>query len=140
MTTTETTETTETTSTFEEQWAAAQTSEARSELLRIHFPKSNRAIKYTCTVNLMECQLPATKSSQPNAELTFCNATIRTQVCGLEYCHEDLYTECAGMWFCEECSECAAAAAAADDDDEAEKNQTVEDVDYDDSDYDSDYE
>ena len=139
--------------TFEELWADARTSEDRMELLRTHFPKSNAAIYYTCTANLMKYQLPTTKSSNVDAELTFCNATIRTQVCGLAYCLEDLYTDCAGMWFCEECLECAASAAAADDDNDncdasdvpsaataANAHHSVSnyDYDYDDSDYDDD--
>jgi hypothetical protein len=93
----------ESTETFEEQWAAAQTNEARMTLLRIRFPKSNWAIKYTCRTDLMKVDLPTTKSSNPEAELTFCHGTIRTRVCEFRYCLEDSDPDNAGQWYCEEC-------------------------------------
>ena len=90
---------------MEEEWAAAITSEGRAELLMTWYPSSNRCIKYNLTLDLMQVELPATKSSNPAAELTFCDATIRGGVCGLAYCVEDLDLECDGKWYCEECRE-----------------------------------
>ena len=71
--------------------ATAQTSEARTR-----FPKSNRTIKDTFRTDLMKVELPTTTSYNPEAGLTFCDATIRN-------CLEDSDPDGAGYWYCEEC-------------------------------------
>jgi hypothetical protein len=87
---------------FEEQWALAHTTEARAHLLDIYFPMASQTLTHYQRSILMSVTLPAKKSSNPEAELTFCDGTIRKRVCGLAYCTEDT-PDGAGYWYCDEC-------------------------------------
>ncbi len=87
---------------FEEQWAIAQTSEARASLLLTYFPLASETLTHYRRSILMNVSLPATKSSNPDAELTFCDGTLRRRVCGFAYCVEDT-PDGEGYWYCDEC-------------------------------------
>jgi hypothetical protein len=87
---------------FEEQWAIAKTSEARVSLLQTYFPLASEKLTFHQRRILMNISLPATKSSNPDAELTFCDGTLRQRVCGFAYCVEDT-PDGEGYWYCDEC-------------------------------------
>jgi hypothetical protein len=84
---------------FEEQWALAKTSQERANLLEFYSP-SPILTHYQRSI-LMSVDLPATKSDNPDAELTFCDGTIRKRVCDFAYCVED--SEGTGYWYCDAC-------------------------------------
>lgn len=87
---------------FEEQWALARTSEARASLLAFYSPTASVTLTHYQRSILMGVSLPATKSSHPDAELTFCDGTLRQRVCGFAYCVEDTLNG-EGYWYCDEC-------------------------------------
>jgi hypothetical protein len=87
---------------FEEQWAMAKTSEARASLLQTYFPLASEKLTFHQRRILMSVSLPAKKSSHPDAELTFCDGTLRRRVCGFAYCMEDT-PDGEGYWYCDEC-------------------------------------
>ena len=87
---------------FEEQWAIAKTSEARATLLHTYFPLASEKLTFHQQRILMSISLPAEKSSHPDAELTFCDGTLRQRVCGFAYCVEDTL-DGEGYWYCDEC-------------------------------------
>ena len=87
---------------FEQLWAVAQTTQARALLLDTYFPLASETLTHYQRNILMSVKLPATKSSHPAAELTFCDGTIRRRVCGFAYCVEDT-TDGEGYWYCDEC-------------------------------------
>jgi hypothetical protein len=71
-------------------------------LLDTYFPLASETLTHYQRNILMSVKLPATKSSHPAAELTFCDGTIRQRVCGFAYCVEDT-TGGEGYWYCDEC-------------------------------------
>ena len=87
---------------FEEEWAEASSSEARARLLDRYYPLASARLTYYQRSILMSVSLPATKSSHPEAELTFCDGTVRQRICGLTYCVEDT-PDGEGYWYCDEC-------------------------------------
>ena len=87
---------------FEEQWALTKTSEQRASLLELYSPISSPTLTHYQRSILMKVSLPAKKSSNPDAELTFCHGTLRKRVCGFAYCVEDA-PDGEGYWYCDEC-------------------------------------
>jgi len=87
---------------FEEQWALAQTSKARAHLLDTYFPLASETLTRYQRCILMSVTLPATKSSHPDAELTFCDGTLRKRVCDFAYCVQDT-PDGSGYWYCDAC-------------------------------------
>ena len=87
---------------FEEEWALATTSEARARLLKTYYPLASSTLTHYQRSILMGVSLPATKSSNPDAELTFCDGTLRQRICGFAYCVEDTPNG-EGFWYCDEC-------------------------------------
>jgi hypothetical protein len=87
---------------FEEQWALAKTAEERASLLAFYSPTASPTLTHYQRSILMSVKLPATKSSHPDAELTFCDGTLRKRVCGFAYCVEDT-PDGEGYWYCDEC-------------------------------------
>ena len=87
---------------FEEQWAEASSTEARARLLDTYYPLASATLTHYQRSILMDVSLPATKSSHPDAELTFCDGTLRQRVCGFTYCVEDTPNG-EGYWYCDEC-------------------------------------
>ena len=88
---------------FEEQWALAKTSQERLHLLAFYSPTSSPILTPYQRSILMSVNLPATKSDNPDAELTFCDGTLRKRVCDFAYCVEDTDPDGAGYWYCDEC-------------------------------------
>jgi len=88
---------------FEEQWALATTSEQRASLLAFHSPTSSLTLTHYQRSILIDVTLPANKSDNPDAELTFCDGTLRKRVCDFTYCVEDTDPDGAGYWYCDEC-------------------------------------
>ena len=88
---------------FEEQWALATTSEQRASLLAFHSPTSSLTLTHHQRSILIDVALPANKSDNPDAELTFCDGTLRKRVCDFAYCVEDTDPDGAGYWYCDEC-------------------------------------
>ena len=87
---------------FEEQWALAKTAEERASLLAFYSPTASPTLTHYQRSILMSVNLPATKSSHLDAELTFCDGTLRQRVCGFAYCVEDTPSG-EGYWYCDEC-------------------------------------
>jgi hypothetical protein len=87
---------------FEEQWALAKTSQARASLLALYSPTASLSLTHYQRSILMSVSLPATKSTHPDAELTFCDGTLRQRVCDFAYCVEDT-PDGEGYWYCDEC-------------------------------------
>ena len=87
---------------FEEQWALATTSEQRASLLAFHSPTASLTFTHYQRSILINVNLPANKSDNPDAELTFCDGTTRKRVCDFAYCVEDTL-DGAGYWYCDEC-------------------------------------
>jgi hypothetical protein len=88
---------------FEDQWALANSSEERASLLAFHAPTASLSLTHYQRSILMCVSLPATMSSHPDAELTFCDGTLRQRICGFAYCVEDTTPEGNGFWYCDEC-------------------------------------
>jgi hypothetical protein len=88
---------------FEEQWALTKTAEERASLLAFYSPTASPTLTHYQRSILMSVNLPATKSSHPDAELTFCDGTLRKRVCGFAYCVEDEDPAGGGYWYCDEC-------------------------------------
>jgi hypothetical protein len=87
---------------FEDQWALAKTSQERASLLAFHSPTASPTLTHYQRSILDSVTLPATKSSHPEAELTFCDGTLRKRVCDFAYCVEDTPGG-AGYWYCDQC-------------------------------------
>ena len=87
---------------FEQQWALATTSEQRASLLAFHSPTASITLTHYQRSILMHVNLPAKKSDNLDAELTFCDGTLRKRVCDFAYCVEDT-SDGAGYWYCDEC-------------------------------------
>jgi hypothetical protein len=87
---------------FEEKWALTKTSEERASLLETYFPLASETLTHYQRSILMSVALPATKSDNPDAELTFCDGTLRKRVCDFAYCVEDS-ADGAGYWYCDAC-------------------------------------
>ena len=87
---------------FEEQWALATTSEQRASLLAFYSPTASLTFTHYQRSILINVNLPANKSDNPDAELTFCDGTTRKRVCDFAYCVEDTL-DGAGYWYCDEC-------------------------------------
>jgi hypothetical protein len=87
---------------FKEQWALAKTSQERASLLAFYSPTASIGLTHYQRSILMEVSLPASKSEHPDAELTFCDGTLRQRVCGFAYCVEDT-PDGNGYWYCDEC-------------------------------------
>jgi len=88
---------------FEEQWALTNTSEERASLLAIYSPLATESMTHYQRSILMSVNLPVKKSDHPDAELTFCDGTLRQRVCGFTYCVEDSHQDGGGYWYCDEC-------------------------------------
>ena len=88
---------------FEQQWALATTSEQRASLLAFHSPTASVTLTHYQRSILMHVNLPANKSDNPDAELTFCDGTLRKRVCDFAYCIEDTDHDGVGYWYCDEC-------------------------------------
>ena len=88
---------------FEDQWALAKTSQERASLLAFHSPTASVTLTHYQRSILMAVNLPTTKSDHLDAELTFCDATLRKRVCDFAYCVEDTDSDGAGYWYCDEC-------------------------------------
>lgn len=86
---------------FEEQWALAKTSQERAKLLAFYSLNASQTLTHYQQSILMNVTLPATRSDNPDAELTFCDGTIRKRVCDFTYCVED--SEGTGYWYCDAC-------------------------------------
>ena len=99
---------------FEEQWALAKTSQERARLLAFYSP--NASLTHYQRSILMSVDLPATKSDNPETELTFCDGTIRKRVCDFAYCVEDSEGD-GGYWYCDACRNFANQQLQQDDDD-----------------------
>ena len=87
---------------FEEEWALASTSEARARLLDTYYPLASATLTYYQRSILMSVRVPATKSSHPDAELTFCDGTLSGCLGEFAYCVEDTLNG-EGYWYCDEC-------------------------------------
>ena len=87
---------------FEEQWALTTTSEQRASLLAFHSPTASATLTHYQRSILINVNLPANKSDNLDAELTFCDGTLRKRVCDFAYCVEDAL-DGAGYWYCDEC-------------------------------------
>jgi hypothetical protein len=87
---------------FEEQWALTKTPEERASLLAFYSPTASLTFTHYQRSILMSVALPATKSDHPDAELTFCDGTLRKRVCDFAYCVEDS-ADGAGYWYCDAC-------------------------------------
>lgn len=87
---------------FEEQWALTKTPEERASLLAFYSPNASITLTHYQRSILMSVTLPATKSDNPDAELTFCDGTLRKRVCDFTYCVEDS-EDGAGYWYCDAC-------------------------------------
>jgi len=88
---------------FEEQWALATTSEQRASLLAFYSPTASLTLTHYQRSILINVTLPANKSDNQDAELTFCDGTLRKRVCDFAYCVEDTDPDGAGYWYCDEC-------------------------------------
>ena len=86
---------------FEEQWTLAKTPQERASLLAFYSPNASLTLTHYQQSILMNVTLPATTSDNPDAELTFCDGTIRKRVCDFAYCVED--SEGDGYWYCDAC-------------------------------------
>ena len=86
---------------FEEQWTLAKTPQERASLLAFYSPNASLTLTHYQQSILMTVTLPATTSDNPDAELTFCDGTIRKRVCDFAYCVED--SEGDGYWYCDAC-------------------------------------
>ena len=86
---------------FEEQWTLAKTPQERASLLAFYSPNASLTLTHYQRSILMNVTLPATTSDNPDAELTFCDGTIRKRVCDFTYCVED--SEGTGYWYCDAC-------------------------------------
>ena len=102
---------------FEEQWALAKTSQERARLLSFYSPNASLNRTHYRRSDLMNVDLPATKSDNPEAELTFCAGTIRKRVCDFAYCVEDSEGD-GGYWYCDACRNFANQQLQEDDDDD----------------------
>ena len=96
------------TKTFEEQWNAIKACGARAIFHGRYFPKANERMSQYQKSLLIKVQLPKSKSSNPHAELMFCDSQIlnRDSVCvGFTYCTQ--YHDPSGQrfWYCDECGE-----------------------------------
>lgn len=87
---------------FEEEWALASTSEARARLLDTYYPLASATLTYYQRSILMSVRVPATKSSHPDAELTFCDGTLSGCLGEFAYCVEDT-PDGEGYWYCDKC-------------------------------------
>ena len=87
---------------FEEEWALAETSQDRAILLAFYSPIASLTLTHYRRSILMDVTLPATKSNNPEAELTFCDGTLRQRVCDFAYCVEDSEGG-GGYWYCDAC-------------------------------------
>ncbi len=87
---------------FEEEWALAETSQDRAILLAFYSPTASLTLTRYQRSILMDVTLPATKSNNPEAELTFCDGTLRKRVCDFAYCVEDSEGG-GGYWYCDAC-------------------------------------
>ena len=101
---------------FEEQWALTKTSEQRASLLAFYSPTASLTFTHYQRSILMSVTLPATKSDHPDAELTFCDGTLRKRVCDFAYCVEDS-ADGAGYWYCDACRNFANQQEQEEDDD-----------------------
>jgi hypothetical protein len=87
---------------FEDQWALADTPQKRAMLLAFYSPNASPTLTQYQRSILMDVTLPATKSVNPDAELTFCDGTLCSRVCDFAYCVEDTL-DGEGYWYCDAC-------------------------------------
>ena len=87
---------------FEEQWALTKTPKERASLLAFYSPTASLTLTHYQRSILMSVTLPAKKSDNPDAELTFCYGTLHKRVCDFAYCVEDSANG-TGYWYCDEC-------------------------------------
>ena len=96
--------------TFEEEWDATRIAGgARAEVVRKYFPNAFDRMSQYQKGRLTIVELPKTKSSNPKAELMFCDSCIldRQDHCtGFNYCIEHKHHTGQRFWFCDDCSKC----------------------------------
>lgn len=93
---------------FEEEWnATSKVCGARAEVMKKYFPHA--CLSQYQNSRLLDVKLPKTKSSNPNAQLKFCDSCIldRQDHCtGFTYCVEHTHETGQRFWFCDDCSKC----------------------------------
>ena len=93
---------------FEEEWeAAGKVGGARAEVVKKYFPDA--CLSQYQNSRLLDVELPKTKSSNPDAQLKFCDSCIlsRENRCtGFTYCVEHKHHTGQRFWFCDDCSKC----------------------------------
>ena len=104
---------------FEEQWALTKTSEERASLLAFYSSTASLTLTHYQRSILINVALPATKSDHPDAELTFCDGTLRKRVCDFAYCVEDTDPDGNGYWYCDACRNFANQQEQEEDDEES---------------------
>ena len=89
--------------TFEEEWhATSKAGGARAEVMRKYFPNASDRMSQYQKGRLEGVQLPKTKSSNPDAELMFCDSCLldRQDHCtGFNYCVEHKHHTGQRFWF-----------------------------------------
>lgn len=95
---------------FEEEWrATSKACGARATVLGKYFPNAYERMSQYQKGRLLDVQLPKTKSSNPSAELMFCDSTILSRedhCCGFTYCVQHKHPDGPRYWFCDDCSKC----------------------------------
>ena len=96
--------------TFEEEWnATSEAGGARAMVVGKYFPNAFERMYQYQRGRLSDVNLPKTKSSNPNAELMFCDSCLldRQDHCtGFNYCVEHKHHTGQRFWFCDDCSKC----------------------------------
>ena len=95
---------------FEEEWnATGKACGARITVLGKYFPNAYERMSQYQKGRLLDVELPKTKSSNPSAELMFCDSTILSRedhCCGFTYCVQHKHLDGPRYWFCDDCSKC----------------------------------
>ena len=95
---------------FEEEWHATNKAcGARATVLGKYFPNAYERMSQYQKGRLLDVELPKTKSSNPSAELMFCDSTILSRedhCCGFTYCVQHKHPNGPRYWFCDDCSKC----------------------------------
>jgi hypothetical protein len=96
--------------TDEEEWnATSEACGARAMVVKKYYPNAFKRMSQYQIGRLTSVELPKTKSSNPNAELMFCDSCIlnRQDHCtGFNYCVEHAHHTGQRFWFCDDCSKC----------------------------------
>ena len=96
--------------TFKEEFHATREAiGAQAEVFRKYYPNSFARMSRHQIGRLHDMKLPEEQSSDPTAELMFCDSTIlnRENHCvGFTYCVEHKHHTGQRFWFCDKCSKC----------------------------------